>query len=597
MIPSGRVSLVGRLVMRDIRRRWTQSLLLVVMLMSTTTTLTLALALAGTSEQQFSRTRIATKGPDLTLANGPGPGLGRPSLRQFAFLSHDRAIAAQSGPFPVAFTRLTAPGIDVPVDAEGRNQARASVDQPLLSAGHWLSSGGVVIEHGLATSLGLHIGQAISLGRRRFRVVGIAFTTARPFYPAAAPGLVWVSSSDVATLASATEPLGYQVSLKLARHASPDAAAALINRFVMAAGRVASSVDDWQDIRQHDYKAIALDQKVLLVGSWLLALLATASIAVLVGGRVAEQTKRVGLLKAVGASPRLIVLVLVAENVILALVAAIGGLVAGALLAPLLSKPGDGLLGSAASPQVTAGSAAIVTLVALILVIVATVAPALRATRATTIRALNEPAHPPQRRALLIKLSGLLPVPVLLGLRLVARRPRRTMLTAGSLAVAVAMVVAALVVERDLQVTKQGQATVGFFTTSANVQGANHVLLLLSVVLVILAAISVTFTAWATVVDARIATALARALGATPRQVSAGLTTAQLLPGFAAACIGIPAGLLLYELAGGHLNEARPPLSWLMAVIPLTVIAVAAVTAIPARIGARRPVAEVLRAE
>jgi putative ABC transport system permease protein len=44
-------------------------------------------------------------------------------------------------------------------------------------------------------------------------------------------------------------------------------------------------------------------------------------------------------------------------------------------------------------------------------------------------------------------------------------------------------------------------------------------------------------------------------------------------------------------------TEATPPLLWLLAVIPGTLIVVAAVTAIPARLGARRPVAEILRAE
>ena len=32
---------------------------------------------------------------------------------------------------------------------------------------------------------------------------------------------------------------------------------------------------------------------------------------------------------------------------------------------------------------------------------------------------------------------------------------------------------------------------------------------------------------------------------------------AQLLPALVAACVGIPAGLLLYQLAGGHLSEAH----------------------------------------
>ena len=110
-------------------------------------------------------------------------------------------------------------------------------------------------------------------------------------------------------------------------------------------------------------------------------------------------------------------------------------------------------------------------------------------------------------------------------------------------------------------------------------------LLVLSVILVILAAISATFTAWATVIDARVATALARALGATPRQISAGLTAAQLFPGLVAACIGIPAGLLLYQLAGGRPQYRHPPLGWLLAVIPGTLIAVTLVTAIPAAVG------------
>jgi putative ABC transport system permease protein len=178
-----------------------------------------------------------------------------------------------------------------------------------------------------------------------------------------------------------------------------------------------------------------------------------------------------------------------------------------------------------------------------------------------------------------------------------ARRTRRTVLTAASLMIAVAMIVAALAVQRNIAVTHQGHAAVGFFPTSGNIQSANHVLLILSVILIALAAISTTFTAWAAVIDARIVTALTRALGATPQQVSAGLTTAQLIPGLAAACLGIPAGLLLYQAAGGDLGEAAPPLLWLLALIPATLIAVALVTSAPARIGARHPVAEILRTE
>lgn len=595
MIAMGRTLLISRLVIGDTRRRWVQSLLLVVMVLTTTTTLALALALHHASQNPFARTRAATKGPDFVAQNGPAPGSGDPSPSQFAPLIHAHGVQATAGPFPVSFTRLTAPGVNVPIDAEGRDTNPAPVDQPLLTSGHWVSSGGAVIEQGLAESLGLHVGDTISLGDHKFRVVGIALTTARPFYPASSPGLVWLTRSDAESLATPTEPLGYVLDIKMAPDAPLHAVDAASKAFATA-GNVPASVEPWPAIRADDYRVIALDQKVLLVGTWLLAMLAIASIAVVVGGRMAEQTRRVGLLKAVGATPKFVGAVLLAQNVLLALAAAIIGLGAGTLLAPALASPGDGLLGAAQSPSLTPGSAAFVLGVAAAVAAAATLAPSVRGARMSTLRALNDPAHPPRRRPRVIALSAALPVPLLLTLRLIARRTRRTVLTAASLMIAVTMVVAALTVQRSLQ-THQSHAAAGFLASSAIYQSANHVLVILSVILGILAAISATFTAWATVIDTQTATALARALGATPRQIGAGHTTAQLLPGLVAACVGIPAGLALYQLAGGNLSDAMPPILWLLAVIPATLIAVAAVTAIPTRIGARRGVAEILRAE
>ena len=86
-----------------------------------------------------------------------------------------------------------------------------------------------------------------------------------------------------------------------------------------------------------------------------------------------------------------------------------------------------------------------------------------------------------------------------------------------------------------------------------------HLVFLLSAILIALAAINAIFTTWATVIDAQRQTAITRALGATPGQITAGLTTSQLMPGLFASCLGIPLGLALYQLAGGHVSEASPP--------------------------------------
>ncbi len=219
----GRLLLISRLVIGDIKRRRVQSLLLMVMILTTTTTLTLGLALHRVSKDPFARTRVATKGPDMVAEIGYAPGSNRPSPTQFAPLLHARGVAGTAGPYPIAFARLGASRINVPVQVEGRDLAPTAIDRPLVTAGHWVRSGGAVIEQGLADALGLHRGDTIRLGNHPFRVAGIALTTQRAFYPAAIPGLVWVTRSDAQRLATPTQPLGYILDIKLSGGVSTSA--------------------------------------------------------------------------------------------------------------------------------------------------------------------------------------------------------------------------------------------------------------------------------------------------------------------------------------------------------------------------------------
>ncbi len=187
-------------------------------------------------------------------------------------------------------------------------------------------------------------------------------------------------------------------------------------------------------------------------------------------------------------------------------------------------------------------------------------------------------------------------MPLLLGPRLAARRPRRTRLTVASLAIAVATVVTALAIHHGVEVRTPRRSTTGFIVEGRAPDQTIQLVIVLSMILVILAAINAIFITWTTVIDAQRPTALARAIGATRRQISVALTAAQLFPALAACCFGIPAGVGLYLLIGGA-HRASPPVLWLVAVIPGTLLVVALLTAIPARIGAHRSIAEVLRTE
>ena len=120
-------------------------------------------------------------------------------------------------------------------------------------------------------------------------------------------------------------------------------------------------------------------------------------------------------------------------------------------------------------------------------------------------------------------------------------------------------------------------------------------LLVISVMLAVQATVNAICVVWATTLDTRHAAALARALGATPGQVSAGLSAAQLLPALGGALLGVAGGLGLAQVLDDD-ALAVPPLWQLSAVVLGAALVIVVCTAIPARIGASRPAGEVLQA-
>ena len=305
----------------------------------------------------------------------------------------------------------------------------------------------------------------------------------------------------------------------------------------------------------------------------------------MVGGRMVEQTRRVGLLKVVGATPWLVAGVLLFEHVLVGLCAAVLGLVTGRLAAPLIDRPSAGLLGASGAPSVSGATVASVIALALAVAIMATFVPAIRAARESTVAALNDSARHPRRREAVIRLSAHLPVSLLLGVRLIARRPRRVLVSGFS----VAVTSAGLVLVMILRATK---------TSWSLGPGVTQATTIISVMLVMLAAVNAVFIAWTTTLETRHAATLARALGATPEQVTFGLSVAQLLPAFIGALLGILGGIGIYDVVRSGPGTAQLPSAlWLAAMVALTLLVIALLTAVPTRFGARRPVAEVLHTE
>jgi putative ABC transport system permease protein len=610
----GRVLLVGRLAVRDLRRRRIEAALLLLAVMAATTTLTLGLVLREAASDPYQRTREATNGPDVVAA------VSQPAERSgLEELAGAPGVTDHSGPYPVTPAELQASGRTSDVQAVGRDAAPASVDQPELLQGSWVSDGGVVVEAAFANALEVRVGDPVTLDGRSFEVVGVAVTAAMAPYPGGScmvpcasgatpeelsklppgllqnPGLVWLTQADVRSLTPDPASLSYVMNLKLA---DSDEAQAFVDANHGEHGG-ATPMQPWESILEDATELASDAQILLLIGAWLLGLLAVASLSVLVGGRIADQTRRVGLLKAVGGTPSLVAAVLLAEYVLVAIVAAAAGLAVGSLTAPLLTESGAGLIGGAGTPPMTMSTVGLVTAVALGVAVVATVVPAVRAVRSSTVNALADSPRPPRRTGWLIAISARLPVPLLLALRVAARRPRRVVLGVVSIAITVSGIYVALVLNAFLTT----QPLAGGYPNDAQAELLRRVLLVVMVILLSLAAVNAIVITWATVLDNRRSSALARALGATPGEVSAALAAAQVLPALAGAILGVfPGGFALFAainaITGGDSDGATLPPRWqLLAVVLATVLVVAALAAVPARLGGRRPVTETLQAE
>jgi putative ABC transport system permease protein len=615
VIEMGKAFLFGRLAAKDLRRHLSEGVLLFVVIVAASATLTLGLVLHGVTSSPFNRTRAATAGPDAVVNLSPtlshdGSISADANPAELAAVQRAPGVVGHSGPYPMTFALLNAHGIATSAMLEGRDPASATLAQPALTAGSWIRDRGAVVERSFAEALGVRVGDSLTLGSRPFRVVGIAVDAAAAPYPHLCaggwcdliyraslaqkqvsqyePGLIWLSRSAVMNLATPDAGISYLVNLKLADPAHAPAFASSQSRTLPSGSAVV--VKSWQDISTGAAKLVRGPHLVLLVGSGLLILLALASIAVLVGGRLSEQTRRVGLLKAVGATPGTVAAVLLVEHLSVTLIAAATGLAIGWGLAPLLTSPGAGLLGSAGSPPFTISTVVIVIGAALAVAVLATFIPAVQAARTSTINALADAARPPRRSEFVNALSTHLPIPLLLGVRLAARRPRRLILSTLSVTVTVAGIVAITIEHARLGGTSQ--------LVNPQNQRMTQVLLVITTMLIVLAAINAILITWATVLDARHASALVRALGATPQQTSSALIAAQFASVLPGSLLGIPLGMgLLKAVAKSGDAYKLLPIWWFVLIILGTWLVTGMLTAIPARIGSRHPTAHILQAE
>ncbi|MER6089684.1 FtsX-like permease family protein [Streptomyces bluensis] len=589
----GHLLLIGRLVLRDLRRRPGEAFVFLLAVTIASTSLTLGLATGNAVDHGYEKTRAATAGPDIiatTTAADPSGVAKR--------LADTPGVAEQAAPVFAFDTYIKAHGKSAHTAVEGRDPSQdAVVDQPLVTSGTWVRPGGAVLERGFAKALGVSIGDHVTVSGRDYPVVGTAISAATSVYPwsdnAQGPGTsdfggrMWLTAADTRK-AAGDAPSVQLIHLKLddptATQHWMDTAFANWNE---SDGWV--NAHAWQDVLQTDKAMIRDIQPALVVGGWLLAVAAIVTLAALATARAARDNRRAALLKAVGAGPAAITAALLTQHLLLTLLATAIGLTSGTLSAPLLVDPSAGLLNTVGSLDFSTAFAAV--LLAIVVAVTGALRPALHTARTSTVNALTDPAQLPTRRPCLNAATAYLPTSLLLGIRLLARRPGRGVLAAAGTAATTLMVTALLTWHTELAARPD---VTHFGPIEVRADQTGRVLLAVTLALMAMSTLNTVLLGLGTAIQARRTLSVARTLGATPGQVVSALCVAGLLPAVPGIAVGIPAGLGLYWLFG---TQVTPPKFSLLATALAVLLAVAVLTALPAWAHTRSPAGHALNAE
>jgi putative ABC transport system permease protein len=606
--------LAVRLAARNLRRRPGQALLLLLTLTIATGVLGVAMSLYGSADEPWNRTWRATNGfhVNFTVYHPPDEPRDRALVdglrRRATQLTRDPDVVAVGGPWSHLYGSIQIGRGTEDLTAEVRDPRPSEVDQPLVTSGRWLGEGdGVVLESGLAATLDASPGDTVMIQGRPFSVRGVALTVSRGRFPLSRPAQVWVTPETARQLRELgmTEE-GFELQLRLAdpTRAADFVAAHQSLQAVPSSSSIVPYLETWQQRRSESHSDIDIVAGTLFAAGTLIAILTIATASVLIAGRMAAQIRQVGTLKAVGVTPRQVMVVLLVEHLVIAAGATAVGLGIGRLLAPPIAATSVTLLGRPQPPPLTVTRVVIVAAVAVAVVLLGTIRPALRGIRQSTLRSLATGPRPPRRPGRLAGLAARagMPLPGVLGLRSAWRRPGRLLTNATGLALGVAMIVVALALRDSLELLELRPPEPGHATSDAAVavlyDQIRAIILGTAGLLLVLATLNAWIAATFAARDAARNQAVLRAVGATPRQTVIALIVSQLGACAIAVALGIPLGLGLWSLMeGGDLPEANLSATSLVLLAAAVPAVFAVIVSVPARLFARQPVAPLLTYE
>lgn len=374
---------LGRVVRSGVGRRRVQTVVIAVATMMAVAAAVVAGSLMVAAEAPFDRAFGQQRGAHLTAEFDPAEA-DTAGIEGTARLD---GVTATAGPYPSARIHV--------VDAEGRRTPelllvgrsgpRADVDDLDLTEGRWATKPGEIV---LGTSF---IGPAFELGstlRISEAADGPALTLVGFATSVSETAEAWVTPAQVRALASKDTPLASQMLYRF--DPAPSKSEIGEHREALAAALPSDALlgtQSYLDTKRAADQGAAPTIPFLIAFGVLGIVMSVIIVASVISGAVGVGLRRIGILKAIGFTPRQVVRAYVAQ----ALIPAGAGIALGVVLGNLLAVP---LLADTEQAYGTASLSVawwvdvVVVAGALLVVGIAALVPALRAGRLRTVEAI-----------------------------------------------------------------------------------------------------------------------------------------------------------------------------------------------------------------
>ncbi|WP_433613914.1 FtsX-like permease family protein [Dactylosporangium sp. CA-139114] len=425
------MSAVWRAARAAVRRRRLQTFVIGLVVLCSTATIVVALGLLDASTGPFDRAFAQQRGAHVIATyDTPNPATGAPG------------VEAVAGPFPEVVLDVPADGGPIwangPLTVVGRADPAGPVDRVDVWVGRWATAANEIVvtaqpppDRADAERFGGDIlGKTVSVpGRPVLTIVGVAYSLGNT-------ADAWVSPATMAALG----PSGSQVLYRF-RHAADRAE---VDAAIASVPRDGLTGTQSYLTRKAEVAAGPGTMLPFLVVFGVLGLVvAVLIVANVVSGAVVSGFRHVGVLKAIGFTPRQVVFVYLVMVSVPSVAGALLGTALGTVAArPLLAGAFQGLgFGARVDTGLwvpLTGALGVPVLVALVALV-----PARRAHRLSAAEAISAGSAPKAGRGLRVQraLSGTrLPRAVSLGLGLPFARPGRTALTMAALLLGVTTV-------------------------------------------------------------------------------------------------------------------------------------------------------------